>query len=645
MSFIIVENGADVERKQSWVRVALPKEMWAALPDKPVELKNNVMVKSFATNHSGFVHILGDWQPGKQVVALELADCQMREYAYKTSPFLPAPLEIVPTFSVMTKDDVVHTTGVPKIDLVHSDASVNVFKIWQKAGGMQFHSFLEVYSDEEAVKFSTKVSFNDRSDPSWYKEVKGIWAASESYIAVDYRKRRGIPKAFMADGKWMSIWMDEIMFFDGEGFDVSGYILPTQVNMIEPWRVGRMLSYMDPKPPVMGVYSEWQGKFLNFGAKFLNVDVKYDFKNFLKFLDMDGDMYDSRPLGQPKSASQAGTQEDFKTCGGYDAIVNLEPMWLYEARFSVSELLRPCWYCEDDGEFVKKANHPDWYTHNQVTHVQIRKDNLGKPQDRFWPALNYKGQDDQHRSNNLMNAYYALTGDFLVGEMFKAHAQVDAARQDNLNATRASGRLLSAMAAAYSNTGIELYKAEMARKVNNVKEFRAGKGSDLAKGEWDVVATLKDPRILNGQYRAIQGWEHAVCVTGLYAAKLLGIPDAHELLVSIGKSFVRHMTWKDPQGNWFFTYSVALGGEANPHVAPDPAWYFHGSDKVNFISGEGWWPWNLPACLAMAEVLAEQDPDRIRAIEIIRFFVKDISNLRKSTAEWLACVDVQKYLS
>ena len=645
MSSIVIDNGSGVTREKTWVRVALPKEMWAALPDGPVELKNNVMVKSFATNHSGFVHILGDWNPGKQLVELALADCKRREYKYVTSYLLGDALSIMPTFRVMTKDDAIHVTGTPKIELVHSDASVNVFKLWQKAGGMQFHTFLEIYSDEEAVRFSTKVSFNDRSDTSWYKEVKGIWAQSKSYIAVDYRKRRGISPAFLAGDQWTSLWMDECTFFDAEGFDVSGYILPAVKDIArETWRVERLMSYMTPRPPVMGVYSDWQGKFLNFGARFLNVGAKYNFQKFLDFLDQTGDMYDSRPLGQPKSASQSGTQEDFKTCAGYDAIVNLEPMWLYEARYSISELLRPCWYCEDDGEFVQKANHPDWFTHNQVTHVQIRKDNLGKTNERFWPALNYKGQDDQHRSNNLMNAYYALTGDFLVGEMLKCHAQVDAARQDNLNATRASGRLLSSMAAAYVNSGDQTYIQELTRKVNNVKEFRAGKGSDLAKGEWDVVAILHDPRILNGKYKAVQGWEHAVCVTGLFAAQRLGIPGAHELLVSIGKSYLRHMTWKDPQGMWWFTYSIALGDGNNPHVPLQAEHYYHGSERINFHNGEGWWPWHMPAVLAMAEVLSESDPDHARAVEIIRFFVKDVANLRKSTSEWLACVDVKKYL-
>src|SRR5690606_38620309 len=116
---IIIENAASVERKKTWVRVALPVKEWDMLPKSFIMPTGEQVVTSFSTAHSGFVHVRGDWKANKRVV-LNLDERYDAEAdGYVTSAMLAGigPADLVPTFKVMTEDDVTHESKIEKISL------------------------------------------------------------------------------------------------------------------------------------------------------------------------------------------------------------------------------------------------------------------------------------------------------------------------------------------------------------------------------------------------------------------------------------------------------------------------------------------------------------------------------------------------
>jgi hypothetical protein len=319
---------------------------------------------------------------------------------------------------------------------------------------------------DPVVKLTGAVTWSDRRDTARLKTFFGILGLhSGEQLALDFTDRHGWIRS-EHQGQKLVLFGSNQTFIDGASIPFSGSVLCFRgPNNVGPWTPTPQdwedVNNLEAAKggPMLGIAHNWHGSFL--GAKGTPVRGSYpvdqfEWERFQQMLQQRATLLTPRPIGCAPAPGQTGDQEDFGASKGTRAVTFLDPRWIYEARYSVqAECFRGYRHFEKDGTALDPSKHPNWETWGGKTGFWFQgvsdDATLGK-QGGYWPEPpgGWTGYDDEHRSQNNLAAYLALTGDPLLITQWCHLTTTDVMsvthKRPTTAAQRAEGRLIETWA-------------------------------------------------------------------------------------------------------------------------------------------------------------------------------------------------------
>lgn len=415
--------------------------------------------------------------------------------------------------------------------------------------GLHFKVWADIYHNDPVVPYRARIVWSDRNDPSYNRLFENFAVRSGELMSLDFAVRHGasVPTRD-AEGRWVTILNDAWMTMqDGSGLPMSGVILgsPEATQMVPPKDPEDMndpvvRSYNNVLAaiygPVVGACDEWDGHWLanrNVPRFHGNYQSQKDsaWETFMQQQTMRAGWFTARPVGLGKTPSQTGDQEDFGATKGTYVVTEKDPRHIRVLQYGVyAELFRGVNLYESTGLPLVTASHPQWVTWSGVTHYHmgVSPDRLGKSS--VGPAGNgWEGYDDEHRSQNNMAAYLALTDDPMMIDQMAMQLEVDLASyrqrfpQYGQGAARAQGRLLQAFSQLASvaspwvgrrGTWIDMIKYRLQASSTLPPMNVTGPMKVLAWGGPDGRKQVYTPEGQLGPWASM--WEHGLAVVGIY---------------------------------------------------------------------------------------------------------------------------------
>lgn len=683
----VLQNLANVPRKQ-WVDVAVPATDAATMallcrfdPQGWIAYRGKAIGQ-----HSVLYHVLANLQPLQRVTG------HFTNVSNSPSALLPwgisdwvadDTLAVLPVPVLRDPQGVEHRLVQPRFELVEdSSPARRVFHIGGRLGTtpMVCDAYLYVYVAQDSVEVECTFACSDPAlGNAMSYDIGSLWLESGEYLQLDYRNRLGLPPPMLQTslpshpsfGRWVQFLSGTRTIGRGEGLHVSGAMLcmpspgrqpaPMSYNlagMNMHWTAAERSQALSARfdMPAVGLWRDWAGKWLAFG---MVPEVPIPFRNdggvgdaaaswgwFRNLIQQQADLFVQRPRGLFTNASSTGAQEDFGACKGAYAVTVGDPTWLYDAGYSVPEaMMRGMHYCEADGRRVEYVNHPLLQYFNQLPNCRTTGDTLGYPcpLPYVWPTTGWTPWDDQHRSQNNLNALYALTGRHALLAQLRDLAEVDKAMVPNwMDSPRAEGRLQMAWSNMLLLLETPLERQQLRQAMLNrvqavLNHWPGGQFYTSPTHPIHALDVGSDPTFLEpgtqNRVPAIIVWEHSIAVMGFYASWLTtGDQRFHDLAADVSRMIVNHCVFQE-NGHWIAATAIrylqgALEGTALPASA-----YYSGSPDIHV--GINFWPWILPAVLICRELHAN-DPAMVTRCNAMLQDVAPNGPVDWATAEWWA---------
>ncbi|MHC5064843.1 MAG: hypothetical protein ACYTG5_12820 [Planctomycetota bacterium] len=550
---------------------------------------------------------------------------------------------------------------------LRQESQSSAHQTWYMRGVLADSGFLaEIWltftSESPVVDFRGLITWSNRKDSRDDLFVDAIAIETGELLSLDFRRRNGHAEPQWVNGRWLNLLAGRIGFIDGSGIPLHGRMLC--------WPQVKPLDYLHPdittllagwQAPVYGILrGGWDGKWLAQGNVPVWREQRDEGSGLGAFLREPGQLYDARSLGLAGSPGITGDQEDFAASKGSRAVRAGDTNYLYEAAHAIQQdAFRGMGHFENETA-LDPSRHPEWISWSGYTHWShgVSPDRLGKSGALgARNATGWIGYDDQHRSQNNLAAYYALTGDPLARSFLEQHLRTDRAMiPGRMGAPRAVGRLLLTWANMYRLLGGEerghLYRL-MADKIGAVFTQWAGGSS---RGSVRIITYGTNARMgvtdpsTGDPISAWSCWEHGLACVGLYAALKVLPPGSvrdqcYHLLLGISRTLVKHAVFYQA-GEWVWCDTVHYPLPGQPPLQindrdigmPLPNdLYKRGSSFINERDDFGGIAnWILPAMMIFLEIIPETDPDRLLGEAIVYSVTNGQSAWDRRTAEWWA---------
>lgn len=657
-----VTNMADLPRKQ-WVDFAVPLSDGQNLPEM-CDLGGFVALKGATVGvHSQMFHAFVELAANQSFVAPLLP---VTSDPQRLPPFLA---------SSWVEDDSVAT--IPRLRILHQgqehrleqirfvqvedNRARRVFHLRARIGTLPlwFDEWIYVYSASDVVRFEMTVTFSDPQNSALSFDFDAMWVEAGEYLSFDYRTLEGLPPPGHQEfwpwhssfGNWFQILSPRRTIGRGEQMYFSGSILavpspgrpvdsmqypygPRPLTLLPQDRATNFVA--ETRGPLVAVADSWNGKWLacgivpevpqaqqNGGWNAANTSAAA----FRSLMGTARDYYAVRPRGLLPHAGSTGAQEDFGACKGSLAVTVGDPRYLWEAGYSMYEMFaRPFHYREADGTPLQAVNHPNLRTWSQIINCITTGDRLGLPCPfpYSWPSNGWSGIDDQHRSQNNLDAQLALTGSYALRQSMKDLLQIDLTQQPGfVDSPRAEGRLHLAWSNMLllldDNAERQALLAHMFRRVDNQRAIWPGRNflNDPSRPV-RVMALGSSPTFREPDGSAVPSivvWEHSIATMGYYAAfRLTGDLRYRQMAMEVSKMIVNHCIYNQ-SGNWIACTNVRYLQGAREGQALPASSYYDGSPDMQV--GISFWEWIFPSVLVCGELHRGIDPQLVARCDAI----------------------------
>lgn len=534
--------------------------------------------------------------------------------------------------------------------------------------GVIFEWWGDILHEDPVIHAWGKVVWSDRTDPKNNRNFPGFAMRSGEFFHLDYGRRHGSSAPVRSQQRqWEFVLGTNLNLVDGAGLPLSGRMLSFIGPNVES-QIGADVDLADmqnndaldfssllaaAEGPIVGVCHEWDGSWcaaLNV-PRFQNVPAAkaaalMQWNQFVNSGEVPVGWFGSRPVGIGKTPGQTGGQEDFGATKGTAAVSLLDPRQILRYQYSVyTELFRGFMHYEN-GLPLRLQNHPQWVTWSGVTHWHsgVSLDRLGKELVAFSPGTGYYGYDDEHRSQNNLAAYMALTDDPLVDDILVHQTTTDLASyrmrfpNNGAGAARAQGRTAGAWANFAMLTDGTLRDdqlrllAEVTRKAITNPTFQPSRqvmtlhnhGPDGRKPIRDEAGNLLPTWCV---------WEHGLAMVGIYNAQKArpNDNDTREVALRLARTMAEWGCFESSDGWWLVGDAWFRDGQALPEPLSKT------NTKHNFGRGDVC-TWTFAGVLAAAEILPDGDPLRAKARACVAFMTGGAEAGDATTAEWWATV-------
>jgi len=543
---IIVENLATLPQT-GWIFVGMPK---ADLPQEPAGWLRDGVQRLPWVRELGGVRVLASLPASTNVPTRRKLEW---DASAKPEPFAFHPaitrdvLGILPRYEL---DGIDGHQAADALQLVQASEAAQVWRhrVTWPARRVTLDAYYTVTSQHPTIEFGLHAVYGTTANdgqPQVVNDLGELRMLSRAQIHTDFARRNGhAAPAWQQTTCVQQIVPPGVIWHRASRFELRGALL----TQYDPARQeGR---------PMQGVYTGWHNDWLALGKipqRTPDLDALRRQQLAAYLAPAAGRYVDPRPRAQPRSSGTTGDQPDFGASSDL-AVVTLDPWEIHDALWQCQSFAqRPTGNREPNGEPMRAELHPAARTHNQRPDLGLgRADRLG------WPGVNailwipspatceWTTGDDQHRSDLLLHATYALTRDPLLGAIIRDHIELD--RTDHyvvehlVPAPRAVGRLALARA-------------------NQVWLGFAGALPTLTGAIDDAIAstpltTLPADRIVRtvgGREQAKYGWTNSQ--TG---QPVIGWQPWQEAIAAIGMRAAANVTeghWSERAGN--YAYLVA----------------------------------------------------------------------------------------
>lgn len=665
------------------VRVAVPRTL--LMPDFPsVRFADGTeMPMSFLKTVGDITRIYtiqGEFPPGPTEIEgwiVEGSKEQHESLSFVFSPWVASDLvSNVPKLVITLSNGVqiVHDSGGSiELDSVNKHCATFDFKS-EVRQGFYLRQFLTVNSNLDHIQFKLGLNWHDRYDRAVAKDINSIKMVCKNEFVIHFYNQMSIlaPSYNSMTDEWSVELTGPHALRDGAGFEIRGYILSMPENLMP----GDVYYLPDTQKRIenlnavrdgfnsLGVVGEVNAVHanLNYNGNWFNNHLpKQDPRwstNLRNPLITSPGIYGTRAVGSAKTPGQTGSQQDFGADKGFLATVCLKPNWITHMRAGQVDRLRTFNVVEPTGARVAKENHPGWKTWNMETFDALSTDTLGKEKTFRPPGTGWLGYDNQHRSQNGVMTYYALTGDELTYDTLLNCLEADIAQAPYGQADREVGRMFSCWAKMLRVLDAD----QIPRLLDHVKYkldalFAQWRGR-FPSIQGDPNRTVRvnqiiiDPRsaILNPATGRLEpcwiAYQCAQMCAGLYEFYLrYQDPRLMPMIKDLARSFLWHGCFKE-DGKWipalFVRYITGLDSGAmvpNNESSIDEGLplprtsYRTGNWEISLdVSPQGWWPWVGP-CVAIANLVLEDEASKERAKDIMdSVFPTGFTSIE--TAEW-----------
>lgn len=659
-------------RRRSWVDIPVPK-----LPIEQkrfrMNLRNWPVVRGRDIgDHTSLLHLYGEWKPNERVEGDLVLLTNPPPLPFSSSDWVADQIgDLVPHIVLKRANELgknLKLLGQTLTIIEQNDAR----QVWRIRGRVEttmlvFDGWFYVYSNQDAVFLEGLFTNSDPSRKEIDETFDSVGFRTGEFFQMDFRDHYGLYFPWRSPDPnldYHQLVALQRTLSDGQQIYFSGWMLclptpPYNFDMFDPTTLLRLdslrahMTTLRGGPsdqrggPVLGMGDWPEGSWLAFGslpqtpAKLGGGPLAFQ----QRIYESQVDLYDQKPKGLAKFAGQTGGQEDFGACKGGHCVTYSDPWMKEELRYMVSEFYRPFHNRQPDGSPITKESNPKLWTWSQLpigTTEPGPADDLGKGFNGVWPpdrqGTGFRGEDDQHRSQNTFNAAYALHGNYAFEAILEDFLQIDRCQvPDRIGAPRAIGRLYMAWASMLRLL-TEPYRAiligHMWERMKVVE--KDWKGKNVAEDRpIRVLTTGSDPSLLNpdgSRKLAWIVWEHAIATMGLYAASLQ-TSNTHALAY---KQFAKHLAEMVALYGCFYDgikwrCCTAVEYLVGPEEG-NPVQYGVNSKSISI--SDSFWTWTLPAVI-IAERLTEDPMVRERCEAIIEQ-VRGTQPSNWADAEWWA---------
>jgi hypothetical protein len=666
MTNITFHNSSN-QRLMSIAKVAIPQNV--TLPKFPViKLDANqvlpLLFNSKVGDLTNIYTVWGNFPPGNFSAEIQEGDANV----YATYPpfnfsnwVLKNPIGTILRAKVTTTNgDVIPLSLGGKLENIRNTQHCQTFKIESPVvQGFKLLQFLTVYNNLDHVEFSLALNWHDRNNPDLNIDIASIRLECNDEFVIRYQDQMGLPRVNyqpMIDNWYLDIVPTATQLRDGQGLELRGMILTMPENFIIDsadkeiaLRIQNLNAVKDADlltgkiGEVIGVYEDlnydnnWFNSYL---PKLNNLDSTIPDSVFLE-----RGIFGLRSIGSGKLPGQTGWQQDFGGDKGFESTVLHDPRWILMMKGVQADRLRYFNIHEPDGSKVTKEKHPGRQTWNMETFPILSTDLLGKDRNQWaGDGTGWMGYDTQHRSQNGVLTYYALTGDDLTLDTLQNALEADLAQARNLSlADREVGRTFNCWAKMLRVLPAKDKERLKSHCVTKLSEFLSDWRGRFATIQGDqnktvrVLQVIQDPRtaIVNPVTGKLEPtwipYQCAQLVQGLYSLSL-ELEDRRILpvLKDLTRSFLNHGCFF--QNNTWYVCLFAryvTGLESGKMVSKDeassdegiplPASSYHvGSWEIylDLESNSGWWDWVGP-CVAIGKLILDDNESKERATNIL----------------------------
>jgi hypothetical protein len=697
---IITQNRTD-QKRRGWVDVAVP--YWHHKDDEPnarYRLTSKPRWPIVRGPHVGtwstLLHVYGEWFPGETVSgSLSTSPDGPWDVPFFSTDWVVDHLDdLIPIPMIQLEEDgeIIQGTDFFNIELVEESP---IRQVWRGHGRMTgtmlcFRAWVYIYAGQDPIRVEYEFTNSDPRSTEITQHFQNLGIKTGEFFEMDFRDYWGLPYPVQdVDGKWVQIVTGPKKLDDPQQVAFTGWMLclPRDRSKIDPrepetaQRIANLVAHLqlpgkvdDKRGPLYAMCTSWDGHWGPFGVlpEFpttphpgIPMTPQLMVGRWLGYLENRGDIFDQRPGNLAKSAGQTGSQEDFGASKGGDMIVAEEPSLMHRLLLGVNEHMRPAHNREVDARAMVARAHPKLLTWSQLAFGRAIQDadSLGKGfQEGGWTrernGTGYSGIDDQHRSQNTLSAYIALTGSHWAQSLMFDFMQVDFAQQTAwMDAPRAEGRLNQ----AWANTLMLLnphhdtkqdWKPDLIahmkkRMATTLKDWSGGKvepHSAIRVMSWTShINVLKkevtDPDTGEKSWVPVpawQPWQHSIACMGFRAAELqLPEEDRSDFTMmrkTMAEMITRYGCYHDGM-RWRCCVSVRYRlGDDEGLPLPEDA---YGQTTGEMMVDDSWWRWTLPAVIICESTTDDEDLAK-RARSIIADVRPDSGPVDWNQAEWWA---------
>lgn len=610
----------------------------------------------------------GEWLHGALVNKTHADASTLRGHRWTTDD-VPA---LVPDIGVLTEGNVLTWSQQAPSTLQIVDQSAAHARWFLRkpiAGtGLIFEWWGDILHEDPVIHAWGKLVWSDRNDPRNNRLFPGFVMKSGEYFYLDFGRRHGAGAPVRDQQKqWQFVLGTNLSLNDGAGLPLSGRMLSFVGPAIES-QIDATVDLADmanddaldfsslmagAEGPIVGICHEWDGswcaalnvpRFNNHAQAKAAADSMW--ASFAASNEVPVGWFGSRPVGIGRTPGQTGGQEDFGATKGTGTVSLLDPRHILRYQYSVyTDLFRGFMHYEG-GVPLRLQDHPQWVTWSGSTHwhTGVSPDRLGKEVLAFTPGSGYYGYDDEHRSQNNLAAYMALTDDPLVDDILVHQTTTDLASyrmrfpNNGGGAARAQGRTIGAWAnfavltdGALRDNQLRLV-AETVRKMKTSPIFSATRGvpvlayhnPDGRKPIYDAAGSLLPTWCL---------WEHGLAMVGLYNAHKAapGDADLREMTLRLARTMAQWGCFESADGWWLIGDMWYNDGQPIPDALSKT------NTKHNYGRGDVC-TWTFAGVLAAAEILPDGDPLRAKARACVASITQGLEASNATEAEWWATV-------